>query len=221
MDRNYENSETEANLEVTQTVSRKRQSGSDLKKTRACRAAKQLRIMSSSEESNEDSGSSDNEDNFKIKRKVVSSDESSDEDVKIKMEGSDFELESESEDSEYEDSGDSYTLSDDSDSDYGKKKSAKKGNQMTRIGGKSIEHLSKVQQHIIKQYNQNSAASTKNTLPGRHRNEIIESVRSMKDELLQKIEDLGERLPKVKLYSYPTNALNQQILFFNRIRWTT
>lgn len=186
MDRSYLNTESKVTAKDKPTTSLKRKSVSNAKTTRPQRAAKRLRIISSEE--------SDSDEEYTVKRKPVSSDESSDDGVKIIEESdSDSEEEIDSDDSEDEDSSDFSITSDDSDREYKKKKK-----ESTRTGGKSVEHLSKVQQQIIKQY-QDSGAAAKVNVPGSQpnlRDGIYENVCAMKDELLRQIEDLGERLPK-------------------------
>lgn len=146
-------------------------------------------------DSQETSEKSCSEDEYKPSKNAISSDESSDyEDVKTKIKKyekmdvseSDSEDEDSSDESE-EEINDLSTPSEVSDSDSGE-------NKVTN--GKSKVKISKVQEYLIKRYRDTGKASKNDVKDQRLKNDIIEGMRKMKDELLQHIEDLGERLPK-------------------------
>lgn len=203
LDREYDDAGKSVIVKDTPAVSRKRKLvNAKTSRARSTRIVKRpRRISSSSEEllsSESESDDSDSDDDYKLDKKLdVSDDSSSSDDVEMKKEESDFDPESESDiSSEAEESSDFSTPSDDSDSEFEDKKSGKKRN--VQPVGKSKVKLSKVQEHIMKQHRE-SGNATKKGVAGEKvpiRNGIIDAVRDMKDELLKKIEDLGERLPK-------------------------
>lgn len=162
-------------IEVAPSTSRKRNVA---RTSRSLRNVKRARIVSSSDDDSfelndsPESESSDSDEEYRPENKVHSSGESSSsEDVKMKA----------SKEEEEMDEGDYCVTSEEegeeeSDSDAGE----------AQMPNRS-KVLSKVQEQLIKQQKDKKTAANM---------EIIEGVRKMKDELLQKIEELGERLPK-------------------------
>lgn len=184
------------------STNRKRKRKQILSTTRPRRNYKRPRISSSSEDDTDvdlrDSEESTEEDSsdcdeYKPFKKIVSSDEStSSKDLKMELENadeSDFDPESDlSEEEKFAESSDLDTQSEDSEDSHQAFGKGKKRNKKAKI--------SKVQEHLIKQHQGGNKASKNEVKNPLLRTEIIEHVRAMKAELLQKIEELGDRLPK-------------------------
>lgn len=173
---------------IPATVRKRKLPNSLITQTRA--GIKRPRGIPSSEESSEysepKSSDSDSDEEYKLDEKRNEIESISSDDVELKKEESDFYPDTESDISDDE-SSDFDTTSDDSDSEFENLKSEKKGN--VRSGSKS--KISKVQEYILKQH-EKSAAAPRSSL----RSGIIEGVCLLRDELLEKIEELGQRLPK-------------------------
>lgn len=169
-----------------------------VRKSRPRRNAKRARIASSSEDEDavidlfncgdsSDPESSDSDEEYNPVKKVLSRDE----EVQLKkeesMDESDFDPEAESDTSDEEEAESSVlsTPSEESESDSEKTTTTKRN---------SKQKMSKVQEHLTNQYQ--GKASKQDVKNHGLKNDIIEGVRAMKDDLLQKIEELGDQLPK-------------------------
>ncbi|KAJ6650177.1 Protein strawberry notch like 1, partial [Pseudolycoriella hygida] len=149
--------------------------------------AKRRRIESSSDEDSQ-SKTIDSDDEYKpypfAKNKVkkgIKKEEATEE--------SDFYSEEDIEFLEYLDDSDFTIYTEDSDSDCGNKSKKKKKDSKNR--------MSKIQERLMKQHETANNKTSKNSVKSDVlRKEIIEGVRDMKDDLLKKIEQIGNRLPK-------------------------
>lgn len=203
MNRTVSKSEKQEEVAPSTSRTRKRKLVNVVQKSRPRRNAKRARIVSSSEDEDavidlfncgdsSDPESSDSDEEYNPVKKVISS-SSNQNQLEESMDESDFDPEAESDTSDEEEAESSVlsTPSEESESD-----TEKTTTTTTKTKRNSKLKMSKVQEYLTKQYEGNGKSSKNDVKNHGLKNDIIEGVRAMKDDLLQKIEELGEQLPK-------------------------